>query len=214
MKILASLLLLSFAAWPQVAVEANKGYTTTDGRARVARSLDNPNRDKTQKPEEIIAAMHIRAGSSVADIGTGTGYMLPHLSRAVGPSGQVFGEDIQTQFLDEARRRAADDHLSNVQLVLGTETDPKLPASSIDTALVLDVYHHFNYPGKMLAGIARALKPGGRLVIVEYYKKGREGHIRLERDDVIREIESFGYKLDSKIDAIGNQQYMLTFSRS
>lgn len=213
MKLLASLLLLSFAAWPQVAVEANKGYQTKEGRENVARGLDNPNRDKAQKPEEIIAAMHIPRGSTVADIGTGTGYMLPHLSRAVGPDGKVFGEDIQTDFLGKARARASADHLANTEFVLGAATDPKLPAASIDTALVLDVYHHFDYPAKMLANIASALKPDGHLVIVEYYKAHMPGHIRLDRDEVLKQIESNGFKLVSKVDAIGASQYMLTFAR-
>lgn len=213
MRLIASLLLCSLAAFPQVAADANKGYKTTEGRASVAKSLDNPNRDKTQKPEEIIGAMHIRAGATVADIGTGTGYMLPHLSRAVGPGGKVFGEDIQNQFLDEARTRVASDKLANTQLFLGTETDPKLPASSVDDALVLDVYHHFDYPDRMLANIAHALKPDGRLMIVDYYKKDRPDHIRLERDDVAKEVESNGFKLVSKIDSIGAKQYMLIFAR-
>lgn len=178
MKILASLLLFSSAAFPQVAANANKGYTTEEGRANVARSLDNPNRDQRQKPEEIIAALHLRAGMTVADIGTGTGYMLPHLSRAVGPQGKVFGEDIQDQFLDEALGRVAREKLTNAELFLGNETDPKLPANSVDVAMVLDVYHHFDYPNKMLANIARCLKRDGHLVIVDYYKKNMPQHIR------------------------------------
>jgi len=213
MKTLVSLLLVSFAAWPQVAADANKGYTTKEGRENVARTLDNPNRDKTQKPEEIIAALHLRRGATVADIGTGTGYMLPHLSRAVGPQGKVFGEDIQNDFLDKARARAASDKLTNTELFLGDENDPKLPAASVDVALVLDVYHHFDYPDKMLANIAHSLKQTGRLVIIDYYKKNMPGHIRLERDDVIKEIEAAGFKLVSKVDSIGANQYMLTFAQ-
>lgn len=213
MKILVSLLLVSLAAWSQVAADANKGYQTKEGRENVARTLDNPNRDQRQKPEEIIAALHLRPGATVADIGTGTGYMLPHLSRAVGPKGKVFGEDIQNQFLDEARARVASDKLTNAELFLGNETDPRLPAASVDVALILDVYHHFDYPGKMLANIAHCLKPDGHLVIVDYYKKNMPDHIRLERDDVVKEIEANGFKLVSKIDSIGANQYMLTFAR-
>lgn len=214
MKIIVSLLLFSLAAWPQVAADANKGYKTKEGRESVARTLDNPNRDKTQKPEEIIAALHLRPGATVADIGTGTGYMLPHLSRAVGPGGKVFGEDIQTDFLDKARARVAAGKLTNAELFLGNENDPKLPEASVDVALVLDVYHHFDYPDKMLANIAHCLKGTGRLVIVDYYKKDRPDHIRLERDDVIKEIEANGFKLASKTDSIGAKQYMLTFVRA
>ena len=117
-----------------MAAEANKGYKTKEGRDSVARTLDNPNRDKNQKPEEIIAAMRIEPGMTVADIGTGTGYMLPFLSRAVGEHGKVIGEDIQNDFLDHASARIKENHIANAQLILGTETDPKLPAGAVDQA--------------------------------------------------------------------------------
>ncbi len=197
-------------AWSQVASKANENYKTKDGRDGVAKTLDNPNRDKSQKPEEIIAALDLKPGMSVADIGTGTGYMLPFLSRAVGPKGHVLGEDIADDFLDRARTRIATENLANVKVVLGTETDPKLP-SGLDVELVLDVYHHFDFPDKMLANLARGLKAGGRLVIVDFYKKDRADHIRLEREDVVKEIEANGFRLTAMRDKIGNNQYMATF---
>lgn len=213
MKILAALLLFAAATYAQVAGEANKGYKTKEGRETVAKTLDNPNRDKNQKPEEIIALMEIKPGMTVADVGTGTGYMLPFLSRAVGPEGKIIAEDIQDDFLERARAKLKADKLTNVGLVLGNETDPKLPANSVDRELVLDVYHHFDYPDKMLANLGRALKPDGRLVIVDFYKKDRPDHVRLEREDVIKEIESNGYRLVSSRDRTGNNQYMVTFEK-
>ncbi len=204
-------LLTTQAVRPQVASKANENYKTKDGRDGVAKTLDNPNRDKSQKPEEIIAALEVQPGMTVADIGTGTGYMLPFLSRAVGAGGKVFGEDIQNDFLDRARAKIGDDKLSNTQIYLGTETDPRLPAGSVDIELVLDVYHHFDYPDKMLANLARALKPGGRLVIVDFYKKDRPDHIRLEREDVVKEIEANGFRVAAQRDKVGNNQYMVTF---
>ena len=133
--------------------------------------------------------------------------------RAVGPAGKVFSEDIQTDFLDRAKTHASAEKLTNVQFFLGSETDPKLPPGSVDVAFVLDTYHHFDYPGKMLANISHALKPGGRLVIVDYYKSSRPDHVRLERDDVAKEIESNGFHLLSQHDHIPKSQYMLTFDR-
>jgi ubiquinone/menaquinone biosynthesis C-methylase UbiE len=194
----------------QVADKANAGYKTKEGRDGVAKTLDNPNRDKTQKPEEIVAALEIKPAMTVADVGTGTGYMLPYLSRA---SAKVYGEDIQNDFLDRARAKVASEKLANVELVLGNETDPKLPPNSIDRMLILDVYHHFDFPDKMLANIARALKADGRLAIVDFYKKDRPDHIRLERDEVIKEIEANGFRLVSKIDRTGNNQYMVIFQK-
>jgi ubiquinone/menaquinone biosynthesis C-methylase UbiE len=207
-----ALLASTQAVWPQVASKANENYKTKDGRDGVAKTLDNPNRDKSQKPEEIIAALDLKPGMGVADIGTGTGYMLPFLSRAVGPKGYVLGEDIAEDFLDRARARITSENLANTKIRLGTETDPRLP-SGLDVELVLDVYHHFDYPDKMLANLARALKPGGRLVIVDFYKKDRPDHIRLEREDVVKEIEANGFKMTAQRDKIGNNQYMLTFAK-
>jgi ubiquinone/menaquinone biosynthesis C-methylase UbiE len=205
------LVLAAQIALPQVASKANENYKTKDGRDGVAKTLDNPNRDKTQKPEEIIAALDLKPGMSVADIGTGTGYMLPFLSRAVGPTGYVLGEDIAMDFLDRARARITTENLANTKIRLGSETDPNLP-SGLDVELVLDVYHHFDFPDKMLANLARALKPGGRLVVVDFYKKDRnDGHIRLEREDVVKEIEANGFKMTAQRDKIGNNQYMVTF---
>ena len=106
--------------------------------------------------------------------------------------------------------------MPNAELVLGTTTDPKLPPGSVDVALVLDVYHHFDYPDKMLAAIRGALKPGAHLVIVDYYKSASPspGHIRLERDDVAAEIERNGFHLLAKRDHIPKTQYMLTFEKT
>ena len=213
MKLIASLLFVTLTAWPQTAADNNKPYKTKEGRDGVAKTLDNPNRDKNQKPEEIIAAMNLPPGSTVADIGTGTGYMLPFLSKAVGPNGRVFGEDIAPDFLDRARAKVASDNLANVTLVLGTETSPTLPSNAVNNILILDVYHHFDYPDKMLANISSALKPGGHLFIVDFYKKDRPDHIRIERDDVVKEISSNGFHLVKTIDHTGNNQYMLTFEK-
>ena len=114
------------------------------------------------------------------------------------PNGKVIAQDIFPDFLDKAKARASG--RSNVEFVLGATDDPKLPAGRADIILMLDVYHHVDYPAKVLASLKKALKPGGRLVVVEYYKRpeampgGRAlEHIRLDEDDAIREIEENGF---------------------
>ncbi|MEQ1948646.1 MAG: class I SAM-dependent methyltransferase, partial [Bryobacteraceae bacterium] len=153
-------------------------------------------------------------GMTVADVGTGVGYMIPYLSKAIGPTGKVLAEDIQTDFVDQVKARIASEKLTNVTPILGTETDPKLPAGSADVELVLDVYHHFDFPEKMLAAFKAALKPNGRLIIIEYYQdQVAPGHIRLDAAGVTKEIESNGFQLRSKTDRITERQFMLTFTK-
>jgi ubiquinone/menaquinone biosynthesis C-methylase UbiE len=206
-------------AFGQVAEKANSGYKTPEGREQVARTLIAPDRDARQKPEELVQAMSIRPGMAVADVGTGAGYMLPFLSRAVGANGRVLAEDIQDDFLAKARSKAESEKLGNITYIKGSETDPMLPRGGVDVALALDSYHHYDYPEKMLAGLRKGLKPGGRLVIVEYYKSatampnGRAlEHIRLDAPDVIKEIEANGFRLVSRREHVKDSQYMLTFT--
>jgi ubiquinone/menaquinone biosynthesis C-methylase UbiE len=221
MKLLTVLIVLFSAAVAQVADKANSGYKTPEGREQVARTLIAPDRDAKQKPAELVKAMALAPGMTVADIGTGAGYMLPFLSRAVGASGRVLAEDIQDDFLAKARAKADSEKLGNVTFVKGSETSPMLPEGTVDVALALDSYHHYDYPEKMLAGIAKGLKPDGRLVIVEYYKRPNAmpnrralDHIRLDAPDVIKEIEANGFRLLSQREHVPDSQYMLTFARN
>jgi len=205
------------AALPaQVATKANETYQTPEGRKSVAAGLSNPERDQSQKPGLLIREMGLEPGMTVADVGTGVGYMLPFLSKRVGPEGHVIAEDIADDFLSAAKQLAQTRELTNVSFVKGTESDPGLPEGQVDMVLVLDVYHHFNYPEKMLAAIHKALKPGGKLVIVEYYKRASAmpdaralTHIRLDMPDAIKEIEANHFHLLEEKEHVRNVQYML-----
>ena len=139
----------------------------------------------------------------------------------MGDKGHVIAEDIFDDFLAAAKQVAAEEKLANVTFVKGEETDPKLPEAGVDMVLAFDVYHHFDYPEKMLAGIHKALRAGGRLVIVEYYK--REGamgggyaltHIRLDMPDLIKELEANGFHLVEERERIKNVEYMLILEKS
>jgi ubiquinone/menaquinone biosynthesis C-methylase UbiE len=221
MKTLALAFALTALCLAQAARKANEAYQTPQSRASIAAGLSDPARDARQKPKELLAALDLRPGMTVVDLGTGPGYMLPFLSAAVGPSGRVIAEDIQSDFLAKARAKASSESLKNVNFVLGTETDPKLPRASADVILVLDAYHHFDYPERMLASLKSALKPDGRLAIVEYHKlRGAMGegdpdrplkHIRATAEEVVKEAESNGFKLLWRRDHIPNSQYIAMF---
>ena len=170
-KIACLALVLAASLAAQVAREANSGYQTEEQRKQMAAGLGSPQREQTQKPGLLIREMGLQPGMTVADIGTGVGFMLPYLSKGVGPGGHVIAEDIFDDFLSAAKLKVNQAGLENVTFVKGTETDPGLAEGQLDMALALDVYHHFDYPEKMLAAIHKALKDGGKLIIVEYYKR-------------------------------------------
>jgi ubiquinone/menaquinone biosynthesis C-methylase UbiE len=221
MKKLGCLFVFCAVAFPQVAEQANEAYKTKEGRAAVAKNLVDPARDERQRPRDIVDQMGLQPGQSVADVGTGVGFMLPYLSRAVGDKGTVYAEDIQQDFLDQARMRANTLNVTNVKFVLGTDRDPRLPAGTLSGVLILDVYHHFDYPEAMLEHIRDSLVSDGKLVIVEYYK--RRGampngdpdraiqHIRLDEDDLIREVVANGFKVVDKHELVPKSQYIVTF---
>ena len=216
-------LLLCAAAFAQVATQANEGYKTHEGRETVAKALSDPSREDRQKPRDIVDALDLKPGGTVADVGTGVGFMLPYLSHAVGDTGHVIGEDIQNDFLDQAKMKARLNGLSNVQFLLGTDRDPRLPDNTLEGALVLDVYHHFDYPEAMLEHIRDSLLSDGKLVIVEYFKRpgampGSDPnravqHIRLDQDDLIKEVEANGFRLISKRDLVPKSQYIAVFAK-
>jgi ubiquinone/menaquinone biosynthesis C-methylase UbiE len=218
MKILVCALLAALGTYGQAAKDANAQYGDPAFRAKLATGLVSEGRDARQKPKELIAALGLKPGMAVADVGTGAGYMLPHLSAAVGPSGKVYAEDIFPDLLESAKKHAA--KLTNVEYILGDLKSAKLPKSSVDVVLVLDAYHHFDHPEAMVASLRDALKPGGRIVIVEYHKNekampnGRAlEHIRATKDEFVKEIEGFGLKAVDVKDFLPEMQWMGVFER-
>ena len=206
----------------QVAEKANQGYQTEEQRKRVARNLDNPDRVERQRPAELLAELKINKGDTVADIGTGVGFMVPYLVDAVGPTGTVWAEDIQDDFLDKVKEKIQSNGWSNVKTVKGGQTDVKLPAGSLDLGFILDVYHHLNYPADTMATVHKAIKPGGRLVVVDFYRsrehprmseERRMNHIRLDRDGFAAEIEAAGFRLERHFDHMPHQ-YVLIFRKA
>jgi len=130
--------------------------------------LERPERQEEERPDLAIPALKLKQGDAVADIGAGTGYYTRRLAQAVGGKGVVYAVEIQQEMLDLLTNKMAALKISNVKPVLGTVTDPRLPAASIDLALLVDVYHEFDFPYEMIEGICKALKPGGRIAFVEF----------------------------------------------
>ncbi len=219
MKRLIAVLAVALPLTAQVATKANERYRTPQGRAGMLGNLGAPDRAARIQAAKIIQALGIAPGQSVADLGTGGGALLPALSHAVGPGGTVYAQDIFDDFLAAARDRAGAAGLGNVRFVKGTEKNVNLPARSIDLAITVDAYHHFDYPGDVLAGLKAALKPGGRFVIVDYYKRpgamsGGDAveHIRLDLPDVIAEVTGFGWRLVEERVHVPNSQYIAIFT--
>lgn len=133
--------------------------------------LDRPEREAEEAPSLLIKALGLKPGMVVADIGAGSGYLTFPMAKLVGPKGKVFAVDIQPEMLTIIQKKARAQGIKNVGLVLGDTADPKLPANSCDLQLLVDVYHELDQPYEMTIAMKKALKPGGRLVLVEYRKE-------------------------------------------
>jgi ubiquinone/menaquinone biosynthesis C-methylase UbiE len=139
-------------------------YMTHEG----ADWLERPEREDEERPSQLLEALQLKPGDAVADIGAGSGYLSWRMGKLVGPGGRVFANDIQPEMLVILRTNATAHGVTNVVPILGTDSDPKLPTNAVDLAIMVDVYHEFAHPIEMMQGIVRSLKPGGRVVFVEY----------------------------------------------
>jgi ubiquinone/menaquinone biosynthesis C-methylase UbiE len=160
--------------------------------------LDRPEREKEEQPARLVEILKFKPGEVVADVGAGSGYLSFRMAEKVGPSGKVLAVDVQPEMLAIIRKKMKDRDVTNVEPVLGTETDPKLPAGAVDTIILVDVYHELSHPYEMTAAMAKALKPGGRLVFVEYRLEDKTVPIKLvhkmSERQVIKEMGPFPLK--------------------
>jgi ubiquinone/menaquinone biosynthesis C-methylase UbiE len=181
---------------------------------RSASWLEREGREHEQRPQEIFKAMSLKDGDVVADVGCGSGWFSRRLARAVAPRGKVYAEDIQQGMLDLAGESARKEGLDNVEIVLGTETDPRLPEGGVDWVLLVDVYHEFQKPAEMLEAIRRSLKPGGRVALIEYRLEGTTAsHIRaahrMSKDQVLREWVPAGFRLVEQLEFLPTQHFFV-----
>lgn len=155
--------------------------------------LEREEREQEERTDLLIQALDLQPGMVVADIGAGSGYLSRRLARAVAPAGKVLAVDVQPEMVAMLRRAARQEGLHNIEPSLGMETDVRLAAGSVDLAVMVDVYHELSFPHEVLASIVKALKPGGRVVFVEYRAEDArvpiKGLHRMSEAQVRREAE-------------------------
>ena len=185
------------AQQPGVHPVSGRVYARTMG-VEGAPWLERREREREEDPDLALRLLRIRRGSTVADIGAGSGYYTIRLARIVGPMGKVYASDIQPGMIALIQQNVARAKIDNVVPVLGTIDDPKLPPASIDLAIMVDVYHEFSQPQRMLQRIREALKPDGRLVLLEYRAEDPNVPIlpdhKMTKAQVKLEVEHEGFK--------------------
>jgi len=175
--------------------------------------LVRPERIAEENPDGALDAMNIRPGMTIADLGSGVGYMTLRMAKRVGPTGKIYGVDLQPGMLAELQKNAKSNGITNVESILGEPADPKLPAGQIDMILMVDVYHEISQPQLMLRKLRQALKADGRLVLLEYRAEDPSIPINPEHkmtvDQVRREIEPEGFRLQTPIETLPRQHLLI-----
>jgi ubiquinone/menaquinone biosynthesis C-methylase UbiE len=181
--------------------------------------FEGESRETFEKRKEVVEACQIKPGQVVADIGAGTGLYTRLFAKEVDTKGKVYAVDISQKFLDHIDKSCQSLLLKNVKTILGKDTSPELPENSVDLAFICDTYHHFEFPYKMLASIHKAMKPKGRLVIIDFIRvpgQSREwvlGHVRAGQDVVEQEIIKSGFKKVNEVKSLFKENYFVVFEK-
>ena len=205
MKILGLLLAMASAAAPQAAHQHHPPLSPEE----YARVLNDPKRDTWQKPHEAVMALDLKPAETIADIGAGTGYFA---QRFAHHAAKVYAVDIDQKLLEMAKEGAP----PNLETIVAAADDPKLPGNSVDTIFFCDVLHHIENRPAYYEKLSKALKPGGRIVMIDFYKKelpvGPPVSMKLSEQEVIAELKAAGYRLEKTFDFLP-YQYFLVFRR-
>ena len=210
MKLRISAALLAMASLcvgqtPGVHPVSKRRYAQVMGAA-AADWLVRPERVEEEHPDQALDALNLQPGSTVADIGAGVGYFTFRMAERVGPTGIVYGQDIQPEMIRLLKENMATRKVTNVRPVLGSYDDPKLPKNALDLILLVDVYHEFSEPVKMVDAMRESLKPNGRLVLLEYRGEDPRVPIRPEHKMTLKqvrsEIEPQGFRFDESIETL------------
>jgi len=212
--LLLAVVVLLPAPWV-VAQSAHQHHPPGSASAYI-KVLEDPERDGWQQPERVIAALDLKPGDVVADLGAGSGYFTLRLARTVSPRGKVYAVDIDRQLLEFIGRRAKEEHLQNIQPILADPHDPKLPPSSVDLIFICDTLHHISDRQTYYPLLASALKPGGRLVNIDFQKHslpvGPPVEMKISKGAMIEEAQPAGFHLLKEYDFL-KYQYFLVFTR-
>jgi ubiquinone/menaquinone biosynthesis C-methylase UbiE len=208
--ILGSLLLAGTSAWAQSGSHSRLFPPSDLGL------LEAPDRDLWQRPDQVMDAMGIADASVVADIGAGSGWFTIRLARRVGPQGLVYAEDVQPEMINAITRRVQREGLTNVRAVRGQNSDPRLPPGSLDAILIVDAYHEVEDRVTMLKNLARALKPQGRIGVVDFKLDGTgpgpSPEERVSPDVVVKDAAKAGLRLVRQ-EPFLQYQYLLIFGK-
>ena len=184
-----------------------------DPKAYIA-MLEDPKRDEYQKPHEVLMALDLKPGETIADIGSGSGYFSLRFAAHVGEEGRVFAVDIDPEMVRHLNRRVRDAGVRNVQTVLAEPNDPLLPDGSVDRFVVVDTWHHIEDQRGYLALMKKILKPGGQIVMIDFQKRelpfGPPLAMKIAREDLVRQMEGNGFHL-VKEHTFLPYQYFLVF---
>ena len=182
---------------------------------RAAGWLNRPERIQEEMPDAVVENMNLEPDHVVADIGAGSGYFSFRIAAKV-PDGKVLGVDIQPEMLQLIEGQMGEQEVSNIEGVLGAVDNPNLPANSIDAAIMVDAYHEFSHPFEMIDGIYQALKPGGRIFLLEYRGEDPSVPIRplhkMTEEQVVREMSVFGLDWTDTLDFLP-WQHMMIFTK-
>lgn len=212
-----ALLLAGAHAEQNVSPGINRAYANPDV-TQWRGVFERDGREVWDRRADILAALNLRPGQDVADVGAGTGFFATLLARAVGPQGRVYAVDIAPAFVAASVERARRAGLDNVEGVVNDARTVGLAPGSVDLVFTSDTYHHFEYPVSTLASIHAALRPGGELVVVDFKRiPGVSNpwvlsHVRAGEDTVVGEIEQAGFELVERVDFM-QTQYFLRFRR-
>ena len=202
-------------ASPQAAATPHEMHQRHNDPMAYIASLDDPQRDAYQKPDEVMKALALRAGEVIADIGAGSGYFALRFARAVGDSGRVYAVDISPDMVRHLNRRLRDAGVRNVVTVLSDPDDPLLPDASVDRFVIVDTWHHVEDQAKYLGLMKRMLKPGGQVVHIDFQKRelpiGPPPGMKIAREVLVKQMEGAGFRLSAEHTFLP-YQYFLVFA--